>query len=33
MDTILMNSENIKTSELHRQLLNLSDKVKLKKKS
>ena len=33
MDTILMNSENIKTSELHRQLLNLSDKIKLKKKS
>ena len=30
MDTIFMNSENRKTSELHRLLLNLVDKVNLK---
>ena len=30
MDTIFMNSENRKTSELHRLLLNLEDKVNLK---
>ena len=31
MDTIFLNSENIKTSDLHRQVLNLSDKVYLKR--
>ena len=31
MDTIFMNSENSKTSDPHRLLLNLSDKVNLKK--
>ena len=30
MDTILMNSENNKTSDLHRLILNLIDKVNLK---
>ena len=30
MDTIFMNSENRKTSELHRLLLNLEEKVNLK---
>ena len=30
MDTIFMNSENSKTSDLHILLLNLSDKIKLK---
>ena len=29
MDTIFMNSENSKTSEPHRLLLNLSDKINL----
>ena len=29
MDTILMNSENSKTSDPHRLLLNLSDKINL----
>ena len=29
MDTIFMNSENSKTSDPHRLLLNLSDKVNL----
>ena len=31
MDTIFMNSENSKTSDAHRLLLNLSDKIKLKR--
>ena len=31
MDTIFMNSKNSKTSDPHRQLLNLSDKLKLKR--
>ena len=31
MDTIFMNSENNKTSDPHRLLLNLSDKINLKK--
>ena len=31
MDTIFMNSENSKTSDPHSLLLNLSDKVNLKK--
>ena len=30
MDTIFMNSENSKTSESHRLLVNLADKIKLK---
>ena len=30
MDTILMNSENSKTSDPHRQLINLTDKINLK---
>ena len=30
MDTIFMNSENFKTSESHRLLLNLADKINLK---
>ena len=30
MDTIFMNSGNNKTSDLHRQLLNLADKTNLK---
>ena len=30
MDTIFMNSENSKTSESPRLLLNLADKIKLK---
>ena len=30
MNTIFMNSENSKTSESHRLLLNLADKIKLK---
>ena len=30
MDTIFMNSENSKTSDLQRLLLNLSDKIILK---
>ena len=29
MDTIFMNSENIKTSDPHRTLLNLADKINL----
>ena len=29
MDTIFMNSENSKTSDSHRLLLNLSDKIDL----
>ena len=32
MDTIFMNSENGKTSDPHRMLLNLSDKTNLKRK-
>ena len=32
MDTIFMNSENIKTSDPHRILLNLSDKIDLRRK-
>ena len=32
MDTIFMNSENTKTSDPHRLLLNLSDKTELKRK-
>ena len=31
MDTIFMNSENSKTSDPHRVLLNLSDKINLKR--
>ena len=31
MDTIFMNSENSKTSAPHRLLLNLSDKINLKR--
>ena len=31
MDTISMNSENSKTSDPHRLLLNLSDKINLKR--
>ena len=31
MDTIFMNSENSKTSDPHRLLLNLTDKTKLKR--
>ena len=31
MDTIFMNSEKSKTSDPHRLLLNLSDKIYLKK--
>ena len=31
MDTIYMNSRNNKTSDTHRSLLNLSDKIDLKK--
>ena len=32
MGTVFMNSENSKTSDLHKVLLNLSDKLNLKKK-
>ena len=32
MDTIVMNSENSKTSDSHRLLLNLLDKINLKRK-
>ena len=31
MDTVLMNSGNSKTSDPHRLLLNLSDKISLKR--
>ena len=31
MDTIFMNSENSKTSDLHKLLRNLSDKINLKR--
>ena len=31
MDTIFMNSENSKTSETHKQLLNLADKINVKR--
>ena len=31
MDTIFMNSKNIKTSDLHRLLINLLDKINLKR--
>ena len=31
MDTIFMNSENSKTSDPHRVLLNLSDKINFKR--
>ena len=31
MDTIVMNSENSKTSDSHRLLLNLLDKINLKR--
>ena len=31
MNTIFINSENSKTSDTHRLLLNLSDKIKLKR--
>ena len=31
MDTIFMNSENSKISKLHRLLLNLSDRINLKR--
>ena len=33
MDTIFMNSGNSKTSDPHRLLLNLSDKIDLKRKN
>ena len=32
MDTIFMNSKNSKTSDLHRLLLKLTDKIDLRKK-
>ena len=32
MDTIFMNTKNSKISDPHRSLLNLSDKIDLKKK-
>ena len=32
MDTVFMNSDNSKTSDPHRLLLNLSDKINLKSK-
>ena len=32
MDTVFMNSENSKTSDPHRLLLNLTDKIDLKRK-
>ena len=32
MDTVFMNSENSKTSDRHRLLLNLSDKIKFKRR-
>ena len=32
MDTIFMNSKNSKTSDLHSLLLNLADKIELKRK-
>ena len=32
MDTIFMNSENSKTSEIHRLLLNVTDKINLKRR-
>ena len=32
MDVILMNSRNSKTSDPHRLLLNLSDKINIQKK-
>ena len=32
MDTIFMNSENSKTSDPHRLLLNLTDKIDLRRK-
>ena len=31
MDTIFMDSKNIKTSDPHRLMLNLSDKINLKR--
>ena len=31
MDTIFMNSENSKTSDIHRLLLNISDEIDLKR--
>ena len=31
MDTIIMNSENSKTSDPHRPILNLPDKINLKR--
>ena len=31
MDNIFINSENIETSDLHTQLLNVSDKINLKR--
>ena len=31
MDTIFINSRNSKTSDLHRLLINLSDKINLKR--
>ena len=33
MDTIFMNSENRKTSDFHRLLLSLSDKINLQRKN
>ena len=33
MDTIFVNSENIKISDPHRLLLNLSDKINLKRRN
>ena len=32
MDTVFMNSENSKTSDPHRLLLNLTDKIDLRRK-
>ena len=32
MDTIFMNSENSKTSDPHRLLINLTDKIDLRRK-
>ena len=32
MDTIFMNSENSKTSDPHRLLINLTDKIHLRRK-
>ena len=31
MDIVFMNSKNIKTSDFHRLLVNITDKIKLKR--